>query len=90
MNVTNVTSEENRIEENRIDNIDIYTKYGEFQNIKLTQEQYDKLIIKFGEKNTPILIEELSTGIASKGYKYKKSLCNSNKLGKKKDRNLSD
>ena len=69
IDVTNVTSEENRIEENRIDN----TKsiYGEFQNVKLKPEEHQKLIESLGEKNTNILIEELSTGIASKGYKYK-------------------
>lgn len=46
-------------------------KYGEFENVKLTEGEYNKLIEKMGENNTNILIEELSTGIASKGYKYK-------------------
>lgn len=61
----------NRIEENREDkNIPIPT-YGEFQKVKLSLEEYKKLIDKFGEKNTNLLIAELDTGIASKGYKYK-------------------
>jgi phage replication O-like protein O len=44
---------------------------GEFQNIKLSQEEYDKLIKRFGEVITKEKIEILSSGIASKGYKYK-------------------
>ncbi len=50
--------------------IDNY-KYGEFENVKLTEEEYNKLVEKLGENNTKVMIEELSTGIASKGYKYK-------------------
>lgn len=45
--------------------------FGEFENVKLTEEEYNKLVEKLGENNTKIMIEELSTGIASKGYKYK-------------------
>lgn len=45
--------------------------FGEFENVKLTDEEYQKLVEKLGENNTKIMIEELSTGIASKGYKYK-------------------
>lgn len=64
--------EENREEEKRIEekNIPIPT-YGEFQKVKLSVEEYQKLVEKFGEKNTLLLIAELDTGIASKGYKYK-------------------
>lgn len=45
--------------------------FGEFENVKLTEEEYNKLVEKLGENNTKLMIEELSTGIASKGYKYK-------------------
>ncbi len=45
-------------------------KYGEFQNVLLTDEEYQKLQDRF--KATIIeKIENLSTGIASRGYKYK-------------------
>ncbi len=44
--------------------------YGEFKNIKLTDEEYKKLILRFGEKNVGILIEELSVYMASKKTKY--------------------
>ncbi len=44
--------------------------YGEFQNVFLTDDEYLKLQTRFNS-NLPALVEELSTGIASKGYKYK-------------------
>lgn len=66
----NVTTEENRIEENRIEE-NRKNIYGEFEKVLLTSEEYQKLIDRFGEQNTSLLISELDTGIASKGYKYK-------------------
>lgn len=59
--------EENIVEEIRIDK----NVYGEFGKVLLTLEEYKKLIEKYGDKNTQILITQLDTGIASKGYKYK-------------------
>ena len=53
-----------------IRNPDIH-RYGEFKNVILTEDEYQKLIKKFGEQGTSIRIENLSEGIASKGYKYK-------------------
>jgi len=44
--------------------------YGEFKNVLLKKEEYDKMIDSLGEKNTNILIEELSSYIASKGKRY--------------------
>lgn len=45
--------------------------FGTFQNVKLTEEEQKKLQDKFGCSTANSLIEELSEGIASKGYKYK-------------------
>lgn len=45
-------------------------KYGEFKNVSLSDEEYQKLNDKFNHK-TDELIENLSSGIESKGYKYK-------------------
>jgi hypothetical protein len=45
--------------------------YGIFQNVLLTKEEHQKLINQFGEDSTKELIETLSRGIESKGYKYK-------------------
>ncbi len=44
--------------------------YGEHKNVKLTLEEYDKLVEKLGESNTKVLIEELSGYMASKGKRY--------------------
>ncbi len=46
------------------------SKYGEFKNVSLSEDEYQKLIIAITEKNTLILIEELSSYMASKGKKY--------------------
>ena len=46
-------------------------RYGsEFQNIRLTDEEYAKLIKKFGQSGTTAQINNLDTAIESKGYKY--------------------
>ena len=45
-------------------------KYGEFENVLLTKEEYEKLQLRFNS-HLPEMIENLSAGIASKGYKYK-------------------
>ena len=45
--------------------------YGEFDNILLTDEEYQKLLDRFGQTLTLQHIENLSLGIASKDYKYK-------------------
>lgn len=58
--------EENREEEKRISK----DKYGEFEKVLLTSEEYQKLIEKIGEPNTKIMIAELDTYLASKGKKY--------------------
>lgn len=59
--------EENSIEESRIEEKHIY---GEFENVKLSKIEHSKLVEKLGEKNTKILIEELSGYMASKKTKY--------------------
>ncbi len=45
--------------------------WGEFQNIFLSEKEFQKLIDRFGEVDAKQKIETLSAGIASKGYKYK-------------------
>ena len=67
MNVTSVTSEENRIEENRVES---KSMYGEFKKVRLNEEEYKKLVERMGEVNAQILIAELDTYIESKGKKY--------------------
>ncbi len=44
--------------------------YGEFHNVLLSDEEYQKLTSRLGESITSDYIEQLSEGIASKKYKY--------------------
>jgi hypothetical protein len=46
-------------------------EYGEFKNVLLSDEEYGKLVEKFGIGGTRNRIENLSSSIASKGYRYK-------------------
>lgn len=46
-------------------------KYGEYKNVLLTDKQYDKLIVDFGEDDALYLIKEVDEGVQMKGYKYK-------------------
>ncbi len=46
-------------------------KYGEFNNVSLSDNEYEKLKDKFSEAGANERIETLSAAIASKGYKYK-------------------
>lgn len=45
--------------------------YGEFANVLLSDAEYEKLVEKFGEADAVQRIENLSSAIASKGYRYK-------------------
>lgn len=45
--------------------------HGEFQNVFLTDDEHTKLIEALGEKNTALLIAELSSYIESTGKNYK-------------------
>ena len=45
-------------------------EYGEFSNVLLSDDEYKKLTAKFNDSLDDKL-EELSSAIASKGYKYK-------------------
>lgn len=69
----------NNIELNNIKSI-----YGEFKNVKLLEEEVIKLNEKFGEKNTLIIIEELSSYMASKGKRYSNHYATLLNWGKRK------
>jgi hypothetical protein len=45
--------------------------YGEFKTVKLTAEEYEKVVEKLGTATANELITELDSYIASKGAKYK-------------------
>jgi uncharacterized protein YdaU (DUF1376 family) len=48
-------------------------KYGSYENVLLSDEDYEKLVSEF-PSDYKKRIEQLSEGIASKGYKYKNHL----------------
>ena len=66
-------TEKSRVEkkENRVDKSNTKLIYGEFKNVLLTTEEYNKLFNQLGFEDTQKLIEKLSSGIEAKGYKYK-------------------
>lgn len=69
---SNARVEKSREDKKRVDKSIEVSKdtYGEFKNVNLSKEEYEKLITMFSEKNTLILIEELSGYIASKRKNY--------------------
>lgn len=46
-------------------------KYGEFQNVLLTPNEYMKLVDQYGKEPAEVLVEELSGYIESTGKRYK-------------------
>ena len=69
----NQMATENRIDKIRLDKISkekyIKRKYGSFENVELTDEEYQKLKDQFQDYESKI--EALSSYIASKGVRYK-------------------
>ena len=66
-----VTLPLHRIGKDRLDKIRLDKRvYGEFKNVLLLEEEYEKLVNGIGEPNTKLLIEELSGYMASKKKKY--------------------
>lgn len=77
-----------------INNTDIINKteyiyIGEFKNVKITEEEIQKLNNLFNEKNTAIIIEELSAYIASKNKRYSNHYATLLNWGKRKIENWS-
>lgn len=65
--------DQDRLDKDRLDKETVASDkliYGEFKNVKLKEDEYNKLKENIGENKTKQLIEELSGYIASKGKKY--------------------
>lgn len=65
--------DKDRLDKDRLDKETVASDkliYGEFKNVKLKEDEYNKLKENLGENKTKQLIEELSGYIASKGKKY--------------------
>lgn len=45
--------------------------YGEFKNVRLTDDEKGKLVARYGRSATKTLVEELSTYMQSQGKRYK-------------------
>jgi len=69
---TYVQPVESRVGENRVGESRIEKKllFGELKNVKLKEEEYKKLVERFGEGETNEMIFELGTYMASKGKRY--------------------
>jgi len=59
-------------------------KLSEFNNVSILEEEKAKLIERFGEKNTSVLIEELGTYLASTGKRYSSHYATLLNWGKRK------
>lgn len=88
LNNRSTSIEEKRIVQNSIEeNKDVF---GEFKNVKLKKEEYTKLTNLFGEKNTAVIIEELSAYMASKGKRYSSHYATLLNWGKRKIQNHAE
>jgi len=86
--LTGVKPEERSIEENRTEKECVSSKknrYSEFKNVFLTVEERKKVALRFGEKNTLNLIDQLGGYIEQSGKKYKSHYAVLLGWGKKKE-----
>ena len=69
--ITTGQSTQSKVKYSKVNN-SIYIPYPEFPNVnKITKEEHQKLIEKFGSVGARDRVENLSLYLASKGYKYK-------------------
>ncbi len=69
--ITTGDSTQSKVKESKVKNT-IYIPYSEFPNVnKMTKEEHQKLIEKFGDAGAKDRVENLSLYLASKGDKYK-------------------
>ena len=79
LNTCLTSIEESRVEEKSIEensSVSVIKKsnkkhFGELEKVKLSEEEYSKLIEKLGEKSTADLLEQLDLYISSTGKRYK-------------------
>ena len=60
--------------------------YGEFQNVKMTTAEFEKLVQAEGADRANALIEELSSYLASSGKRYKSHYATLLNWGRRKDK----
>lgn len=64
--------------------------YGEFGNVKMTTEEFSKLVQAEGADRANALIEELSSYLASSGKRYKSHYATLLNWGRRKDKEKKD
>ena len=67
--VANLAIKENKIKENKTKENIKYIYFGELKNVRLTQEEYEKLSVQYS--NLDQAIEKLDTWLGTSGSKYK-------------------
>ena len=67
----NRQTKQDKTKQDKTKDTPIKKQYGEFTNVLLSDAEYQKIVERFGRAEAKEKIEILSTGIASKGYKYK-------------------
>ena len=60
--------------------------YGEFNNVKMTTAEFEKLVQAEGAERANALIEELSSYLASSGKRYKSHYATLLNWGRRKDK----
>ena len=60
--------------------------YGEFGNVKMTTAEFEKLVQAEGSERANVLIEELSSYLASSGKRYKSHYATLLNWGRRKDK----
>lgn len=68
-NVANLAIKENKTKENKTKENNKYICFGELKNVRLTQEEYEKLSGQYS--NIDQAIEKLDTWLGTSGSKYK-------------------
>lgn len=64
--------------------------YGEFQNVRMTTAEFDKLVQAEGADRANALIEELSSYLASSGKRYKSHYATLLNWGRRKEKEKKD
>jgi len=76
VNTIKQSNKNNKNNNKENNNINIITKkrkksYGEFNHVKMTDEEYKKLVDRFGKERADSMVERIDIYIEQKGKKYK-------------------
>lgn len=80
------TSDDSQDVPDGISAVDLKNSYGEFNNVKMTTAEFEKLVQAEGADRANALIEELSSYLASSGKRYKSHYATLLNWGRRKDK----